>query len=401
MTRSVQIQQVMIDVWLLVTGQGHRPVSQGAALLVSMVVLLVCFSYCVYSWSRQSEQDSVGDDSLNAEFVRQKTQRSSGEPDNHPSFPPGKGPNSATNQQADETLQSAKQPASSGQSSMRSGESKTSQSQQLNTSELSFSWRIKSEVTFEDIGGLDEVKRELRVDILKPFQNPEQAEKLGVSVPNLLLYGPPGTGKTYLAKALASELRFPFVQLSGADVQSKWINESAAQVNTLFREAKTIAEKHGGAVVFMDELDSVLKQRDGAGSAHAEDEKVVNEFLSHLEGSANEDIVFIGATNRLEALDSAGVRSGRIDKKIHIKPPDEAARKAILRAQLSDRQHEISETQLNQIAHATDGLVAADLDRLIRKAAKRVLARDGDTVLWKDLQHATHRRNWGENGYRQ
>jgi SpoVK/Ycf46/Vps4 family AAA+-type ATPase len=192
-----------------------------------------------------------------------------------------------------------------------------------------------------------------------------------------------------VAEALATEIGLPFTSLSGADIQSKWINESASTVNNLFSEAKEMAAREGGAVVFLDELDSVLKARSGSGSSHEEDNKVVNEFLNHLEDTKDHSIVFVGATNRVDALDDAGVRSGRIDLKIKVGKPDVEAREAILRAQLSNREHNIPDNGIEELAQATDGAVAADLELLVNRAAKNVLTRDGDVIRLKDIAKVT------------
>jgi ATP-dependent Zn protease len=146
-----------------------------------------------------------------------------------------------------------------------------------------------------------------------------------------------------------------------------------------------MAAREGGAIVFLDELDSVLKNRSGSGSSHEEDNKVVNEFLNHLEDTKDHNIVFVGATNRFSALDDAGVRSGRIDLKIEVGKPDAAAREAILRAQLDDREHTVSEEGIAELAAATNGAVAADLELLVNSAAKNVLSRDGDVIQWSDI----------------
>jgi SpoVK/Ycf46/Vps4 family AAA+-type ATPase len=232
---------------------------------------------------------------------------------------------------------------------------------------------------------MDDLKAKLRAEIIHPMENPEKAEELGVASPNVIFYGPPGTGKTFTAEALATELGLPFAKLSGADVQSKWINESASTVNNLFSEAREMAVREGGAVVFLDELDSVLKNRSGSGSSHEEDNKVVNEFLNHLEDTKDHGIVFVGATNRLAALDDAGIRSGRIDLKIEVGKPDVGAREEILRAQLADREHDIPDSGIQELAQATEGAVAADLELLVNRAAKNVLTRGGDVIQWSDF----------------
>jgi SpoVK/Ycf46/Vps4 family AAA+-type ATPase len=268
-------------------------------------------------------------------------------------------------------------------------ETQSSQDESIDLTELEFDWTVRSGVDFDDVGGMDDVKKELERDVIKPITtHREKADELGITPSNLIFHGPPGTGKTFLAKTLATELEHPFVKLSGSDVQSKWINESSQKVKTLFEEAEAVAEEAGGAVVFLDELDSVLKNR-GAGRAHEEDTKVVNEFLNRLENTDEHNIVFIGATNRLESLDEAGIRSGRIDKKIHIGMPDCEARASILKAQLAGRPHSLTADQISVIAKQTDGMTAADLTSLIEDAARNSLFRRGDDkVTIDDMQQA-------------
>jgi AAA+ superfamily predicted ATPase len=268
-------------------------------------------------------------------------------------------------------------------------ESQSNQGDRIDLDELEFDWTASSGVDFDDVGGMDDEKSELERDVIKPLTtHREKADELGITPSNIIFHGPPGTGKTFLAKALATELGLPLVQLSGSDVQSKWINESSQKVKTLFEEAEAVAEEDGGAVVFLDELDSVLKNR-GASRAHEEDTKVVNEFLNRLETTDEHNIVFIGATNRLESLDEAGIRSGRIDKKIHIGMPDCEARTSILKAQLAGRPHCLTEDQIGAIAERTDGTTAADLTSLVEAAARNGLFRRGDDkITIADMQQA-------------
>lgn len=255
--------------------------------------------------------------------------------------------------------------------------------------DMEYRWNAATDVSFDNVGGMHDLKEELQRDVIGPLTtHREKAEELGVSAPNIIFHGPPGTGKTYIAKALATELGLPFAQLSGADIQSKWINESATKVQTLFQEAERVAAQEGGAVVFLDELDTVLKNRDSGGSAHEEDNKVVNEFLNHLEDTEDHNIVFIGATNRLDSLDDAGIRSGRIDKKVHVGKPDADARAAVLKAQLDGRPHSLTDKEINRAAAQMDGVVAADIELVVKNAAKHVLVRDGDSISWEDLQTA-------------
>lgn len=254
-----------------------------------------------------------------------------------------------------------------------------------------FEWRVGTGVSFSDVGGMESVKEELRQDVIVPLnEKREAAEELGVSATNILLHGPPGTGKTFVAKALATELGLPFAELSGSDVQSKWINESSQNVSHLFSEAETVAERCSGAVVFVDELDSVLEHR-SRRNAHAEDCKVVNEFLNHLEGTGN-DIVFIGASNRFDSLDDAGVRSGRIDKHIHVGLPGVDGRVSILRAQLRDRPHSVSDSVIERAAKECDGCSAADLAAVVDDAARQALLQGRGGIVDENLLTSSRSR---------
>jgi SpoVK/Ycf46/Vps4 family AAA+-type ATPase len=321
---------------------------------------------------------------MDAEEVKQRTERWSEEAAVNPAFPPGHGPDQQSSSFGGDEPRSSVDNSGPIDPKNRDHEG-NHHSSSVDPLEMEFNWQTETGVDFSDIGGMDDLKGNLRAEVIKPLENPEKAEELGVAAPNIIFHGPPGTGKTFAAEALATELGLPFASLSGADIQSKWINESSSKVNGLFTEAKQMAAREGGAVVFLDELDSVLKNRSGNGSSHEEDNKVVNEFLRHLQETKEHNIVFIGATNRLEALDDAGIRSGRIDLKIKVGKPDAAAREAILRVQLNDREHTISDDGIAELAGATDGAVAADLELLVNQAAKNVLTRDGDVIQWSDF----------------
>ena len=237
--------------------------------------------------------------------------------------------------------------------------------------EFTQSWQDDSGVTMADYGGRPELCETIENSVIVPFRDrPEQARQLGVPVPTLLLYGPPGTGKTYLAKALAGEIGYPYVTLSGGDVLSRYINASAEQVNDLFREARALAAYAGGALIFIDEIDSVLKARQ-ATNQHAEVRKVVNEFLSHIEDIGEQNILFIGATNVYDELDSAAL--SRFDKELFVDLPSEHTRREIIGTHLDGRAHVVTDEEIAELAGATEGLSARDLTNIITDAARRTL----------------------------
>lgn len=255
----------------------------------------------------------------------------------------------------------------------------------LQSGDYEFNWVIGTKVSFDDVGGMSDVIAELRRDVIRPLvEDKERAKRLGITPGNVLFHGPPGTGKTYLSKALATELGVPFAQISGADIQSKWINESADRARKLFQEGERIADRHDGALIFIDEIDSILGSRDSS-SRHAEDRKVVNELLAHLQETRENDVIVIGATNRVEALDEAGVRSGRMSNRIRIGLPEESAREEIIRAQLRGRASDVSSECISIMARETEGYSAADIESIIESSAKRALDSDVDVIRDEDL----------------
>lgn len=237
--------------------------------------------------------------------------------------------------------------------------------------EFSHPWTDESAVTMGDYGGRPELTRTIEHNVILPFRDhPEQARQLGVPVPSLLLYGPPGTGKTYLAEAIAGEIGYPYVTLSGGDMLSRYINASTENVNELFAEARALAEHAGGVLIFIDEIDSVLKARQSTNQ-HAEDRKVVNEFLTQIEHVGSENILFIGATNVYDELDTAAL--SRFDKELFVGLPGEPTRREIIAAQLADRAHSVTDSQIATLAEATEGHSARDLTKIVTDAARRTL----------------------------
>ena len=363
---------------------GGVPLGTGTSA-VALTALVIPVTYAGYKLAVSVSMPTASRDNqqteMSPEEVKQRTAQWSEEAAINPAFPSGQAPPGSSSSQGTPSCPDR----GSRSPETREPESRNDNSK-VGTSETEFVWQTETDVSFDDIGGMQDLKNKLREEVLTPLEHPERAEQLGVAAPNIVLHGPPGTGKTYTARALAGELGLPFAKLSGADITSKWINESSTKVNDLFTEARQVAANEGGAVVFIDELDSVLKDRSGNGTAHEEDNKVVNEFLNHLEDTKEHNIVFVGATNRLSALSDAGLRSGRVDLKIHIGKPDAAAREAILRAQLSKREHNLTEEQIAVLAAQTDGTVAADLEQIVNRAAKNVLLRGGEVIQPSDIQ---------------
>ena len=225
-------------------------------------------------------------------------------------------------------------------------------------------------VTYEDIGGLDEELEQVREMIELPMRHPELFQQLGIEPPKgVLLHGPPGTGKTLMAKAVASEIDAHFTNISGPEIMSKYYGESEEQLREVFEEA----EGNAPAIVFIDEIDSIAPKR-GETSGDVE-RRVVAQLLSLMDGlDERGDVIVIGATNRVDALDPALRRGGRFDREIEIGVPDKEGRKEIL--QVHTRGMPLAEgIDIDRYAENTHGFVGADLESLTKEAAMNALRR--------------------------
>ena len=220
------------------------------------------------------------------------------------------------------------------------------------------------EVRWDDIGGLEDVKQQLREAIEWPLKSPEIFEKMGIRPPRgVLLYGPPGCGKTLLAKAVATESGANFIAVKGPEILSKWVGESEKAIREIFRRARQVAP----AVVFFDEIDSIAPAR-GMRHDTAVTDRIVNQLLAEMDGIQTlKNVVVIGATNRADILDPALLRPGRFDRVIYVPPPDRRARLEILK--VHTRKVPLAEdVSLEKLADLTEGYSGADLEALVREA---------------------------------
>jgi transitional endoplasmic reticulum ATPase len=221
------------------------------------------------------------------------------------------------------------------------------------------------DVTFDDVAGLENVKEEIKNKIIYPFQFPEQAKKFGIkSGGGMLLYGPPGTGKTYIAKAVAHEVKAVFFSIQPSDVMSKWVGESEQNIARLFTEAR----QQPKSIIFIDEVEALIPKRKDSGSTVMQ--RVVPQILAEMEGmeSKKDNLLFIGATNEPWSIDHAALRPGRFDEKIYVPPPDLPARIKLFQLNLKGRLQE-ADIDPNNLAELTEGYSGADIKQVCLKAA--------------------------------
>ncbi len=224
----------------------------------------------------------------------------------------------------------------------------------------------KNKITFADVAGADEEKEEL-AEIVDFLKNPKRFTDLGARIPKgVLLVGPPGTGKTLLAKAIAGEAGVPFFSISGSDFVEMFVGVGASRVRDLFEQAK----KHAPAIVFIDEIDAVGRQRGaGLGGGHDEREQTLNQLLVEMDGfTHNEGVIVVAATNRRDILDPALLRPGRFDRQITVNYPDVAGREAILAVHCRNKKL-AADVDLKTIARRTPFFTGADLENVLNEAA--------------------------------
>lgn len=241
-------------------------------------------------------------------------------------------------------------------------------------------------VTFDDVAGADEEKEEL-AEIVDFMKNPKKYVALGARVPKgVLLMGPPGTGKTLLAKAVAGEAGVPFFSISGSDFVEMFVGVGASRVRDLFEQAK----KHTPAIIFIDEIDAVGRQRGaGLGGGHDEREQTLNQLLVEMDGfSENQGIIIIAATNRRDILDPALLRPGRFDRQIVVNYPDIKGREEILKVHTRNKKLS-ADVSLATIAKSTAGFTGADLENLVNEAALLAARADRRAIIQEDIEEAT------------
>jgi cell division protease FtsH len=245
----------------------------------------------------------------------------------------------------------------------------------------------KSQTTWEDVAGVEEVRGEL-MEVVEFMSDPKRFERLGAKVPKgLLLYGPPGTGKTLLAKAVAHESGAHFYSASAASFVEMFAGLGAARIRRLFAEAR----KNAPSIIFIDELDAVGAQRSGHGF-NREQDQTLNQLLVELDGfEGAEQVVVMGASNRIQDLDTALLRPGRFDRQLLVPPPDRAGREAILRVHTRGKPLNIDNVDLGVVARQTSGLTGAELANICNEAAIKAGRRGALTIAQADFDWALER----------
>ena len=244
----------------------------------------------------------------------------------------------------------------------------------------------KRKVTFNDVAGADEEKAELQ-EIVEFLKNPQKFVQIGARIPKgVLLVGPPGTGKTLIARAVAGEAGVPFLSISGSDFVELYVGVGASRVRDLFEQAK----KNAPAIVFIDEIDAVGRQRGaGLGGGHDEREQTLNQLLVEMDGfGANEGVIVIAATNRKDILDNALLRPGRFDRQVYVGAPDVKGREAVLKVHARNKQFD-PDVKFSEIAKTTAGFTGADLENLLNEAAKYMTEEMGRVPTKEELSEYT------------
>ncbi|MDC8438050.1 MAG: AAA family ATPase, partial [Candidatus Nitrosotenuis sp.] len=239
-------------------------------------------------------------------------------------------------------------------------------------------------VTWDDVGGLEQLKEELKEAVEWPLKHKEAFEYVDVSPPKgVLLYGPPGTGKTLIAKALAKMTESNFISVKGPELLSKWVGESEKGVREVFRKARQAAP----CIIFFDEIDALVPRRGGGDSSHVT-ESVVSQILTEIDGLEElHGVLIIGATNRLDIVDSALLRPGRFDRIIEVPKPDAKSRRHIF--EIHTRKKPLaSDVNLDKLVEQTDGYTGAEISAVCSRAAIAALKRhiNGQATSHKDIK---------------
>lgn len=221
---------------------------------------------------------------------------------------------------------------------------------------------------FSAIAGMEELKRQMREEIIDPLQNPDEYHRYGITIPNgILLYGPPGCGKTFFAKHFAEEAGFNFVCITPASLKSRYVNATQENIAKMFKEA----EEKAPTMIFIDEMNELVPNRDG-NNVHEMSKSAVNEMLAQMDRTGEKGVFVIGATNYPNMIDPAILRAGRLDKKYYIGVPDKEARAALFKLYLEKRPYDFG-LDYQELALLTENYVSADILLIVNDASRNAL----------------------------
>lgn len=237
---------------------------------------------------------------------------------------------------------------------------------------------------FDCVAGMQELKAVLISDVIEPLMNPDKFLKFKLSIPNgILLYGPPGCGKTFIVKKLAEELKYNFFELSPSSVATPWVHGAVGNIAKVFEMAKMQAP----AIIFIDEIEGLIPKREELSSSADIKKEEINEFLLQLNNAGANRILVVGATNRPHMIDTAILRSGRMDKRIFVGPPDFEARKDMFRIFLSGRPYD-KEIDFDKMAKKTEFYVGSDIELIVTQAARLAVAKEKSFIDEQTLMEA-------------
>lgn len=248
---------------------------------------------------------------------------------------------------------------------------------------------ITSTRGLDSVAGMKALKDLLIRDVINPLLDPEKYRKFKLSIPNgLLLYGPPGCGKTFIVKKLAEELRYHLFEMNPSSVGTSYVHGAVMNIAKVF----DMARKESPAIIFIDEIEGLIPKREELSSSADIKKEEINEFLLQLNNAGDDKILVVGATNRPQMIDSAILRSGRMDKRIFVPPPDFEAREDMFRLSLKDRPHS-RDINFQTLAKKTENYVGSDLDLIVTEAARYAVNLDhpmiDEAILLRAIEKVT------------
>jgi cell division protease FtsH len=256
------------------------------------------------------------------------------------------------------------------------------------------------QITWSDVIGMDEAKQEA-LEVVKLITDRAELQKIGGKIlKGILMLGPPGCGKTYLAKAIATEAKLPFISMSGSEFIEMFVGVGAGRIRSLFKQARQLAELEGGCIIFIDEIDAVGAQRsvDRGFGGQTESNTTLNQLLVEMDGLKEKDVnvVIIGATNAPENfLDPALIRPGRFDRKIYVDLPGQEDREKLFKYYLAKVKYDEKDLKIDRLAKIAVGYTPADVSNLIREAALIAVRNKKDSIFMKEIEEARERITLG------